>query len=119
MEVSLMRVNGTDIFMTRGDTEVFEVKLEDHETGTKIPFIEGEDIVKFTVKASTQTAKILIEKTVTQFQDGEARIEIEPANTNGLQYHTYVYDVQLNRLGDITTVIKPSKFVIEEEVTYE
>ena len=114
-----MRVNGTDIFMTRGDTEVFEVRLEDHETETHMPFIDGDDIVKFTVKASTQTTAILIEKTITSFIDGEARVEIDPEDTNDLRYHTYVYDVQLNRLGDITTIIKPSKFVVEEEVTYE
>jgi hypothetical protein len=113
-----MRVNGTDIFMTRGDSETFVVRLEDYETGDQILFVSG-DVVKFTVKASTQTATILIEKVVTEFEDGEARIHIEPSNTNGLKYHTYVYDVQLNKQGNISTVIKPSKFVVEEEVTYE
>jgi hypothetical protein len=113
-----MKINGTDIFMTRGDTEVFEVRLEDHE-GIHIPFKDGEDIVKFTVKSSTQTINILIEKIITQFTNGEARIEIEPEDTNNLRYFTYVYDVQLNQPGNITTIIKPSKFVVEEEVTYE
>jgi preprotein translocase subunit SecY len=113
-----MRINGTDIFMTRGDSETFVVRLEDHETGDQISFIAG-DVVKFTVKASTQTATVLIAKVITEFEDGEARIHIEPADTNNLKYHTYVYDVQLNKQGNITTVIKPSKFVIEEEVTYE
>jgi hypothetical protein len=113
-----MRINGTDIFMTRGDSETFEVRLEDYDTGEKINFVQG-DVVKFTVKASTQTATVLIEKVITEFEDGEARVHIQPSDTNNLKYHSYVYDVQLNRQGNITTVIKPSKFVIEEEVTYE
>lgn len=113
-----MRVNGTDIYMTRGDSETFRVSLYDKTIDAKRYFVDG-DIVYFTVKTSTQTQTKLIQKIITEFEDGEARFHITPADTKDLKYHTYVYDVQVNKQGGVTTVIKPSKFVIEEEVTYE
>jgi hypothetical protein len=113
-----MRINGRDIFMTRGDTERFEVSLYDLTIDIDRPFLEG-DTVYFTVKTSTQTKTKLFQKVVTVFQDGIAKFTIEPENTKDLRYHEYVYDVQMVKEGDVTTIIPPSKFVIEEEVTYE
>ena len=113
-----MKINGTDIYIIRGDSETFEFRLEDYETGEKINLIPG-DLVYFTVKASTQTSNKLIHLLITEFEDGEAKIHIRPQDTKPLKYHTYVYDVQIEKQGNVSTVIKPSKFVVEEEVTYE
>lgn len=104
--------------MTRGDSETFRVSLFDKQSQTKVGFVEG-DTVYFTVKTSTQTAERRIQKVITEFDDGEAIVHITPQDTKDLKYFAYVYDVQINKQGDISTVIKPSKFVIEEEVTYE
>jgi len=114
-----MRINGTDIFMTRGDSETFHVLLYDQIDEIERPFIEG-DTVYMTVKTSTQTAHKIFQKVITQFEDGQAVIHIEPVDTQGLKYHDYVYDVQMVKEdGSVTTIITPSRFVIEEEVTYE
>ena len=118
-----MRINGTDVFMTRGDSESFRVVLYDQETDEKRPFIDG-DKIYFTVKTSTQTVhkifQIIAQDFQNDFEDGEAIIHITPSQTKELKYHEYVYDVQLVRQGgEVTTIITPSKFVIEEEVTYE
>jgi hypothetical protein len=118
-----MRINGTDIFITRGDSETFHVILHDQETDETRPFIDG-DVVYFTVKASTQTTnkifQIIADDYEDDFEDGEAIIHIRPQDTKDLRYHQYVYDVQLVRQGgEVTTIITPSKFVVEEEVTYE
>jgi len=118
-----MRINGRDIYITRGDSETFRVILHDQETDTKRPFISG-DVVYFTVKTSTQTLnkifQIIAEDFPNDFEDGEAIIHIRPQDTKDLRYHEYVYDVQLVRQGgEVTTIITPSKFVVEEEVTYE
>ena len=119
-----MRVNGTDIYMTRGDSETFRVSLFDKIIDAKRYFVNG-DIVYFTVKTSTQTQTITIQKIITEFEDGEAIVHITPEDTKGLKYYTYVYDVQMVKganeesLGGVTTIIKPSKFIIEEEVTYD
>lgn len=115
-----MRVNHTDIYMTRGDSETFNVSLFDKELDLPRQLIEGEDTVYFTVKTSTQTETKIIDKVVTNFNDdGEAIINIDHNDTKDLKYGEYVYDVQVIMNGLVKTVIKPSKFVIEEEVTYE
>jgi len=118
-----MRINGRDIYITRGDSDTFHVTLQDQETDTKRPFIDG-DKIYFTVKTSTQTVnkifQIIAEDFQNDFEDGEAIIHITPNQTKNLKYHEYVYDVQLVRQGgEVTTIITPSKFVVEEEVTYE
>lgn len=114
-----MKINGTDIFITRGDTEAITVVLYDEEENI-IPFVIG-DTVYFTVKQSTQTGIKEFQKVITIFTpEGEAIIQIDSEDTNTLKYDDYVYDVQMVRLSDgVTTIIPPSKFTIGEEVTYE
>jgi len=115
-----MRVNGTDIYITRGDTERFEVSLFDKEDDIQRDFITG-DKVYFTVKTSTQTKEKIIQKTIENFTDGKAIVLLESSDTQDLKYYDYVYDVQMitDNGSTVTTIIKPSKFVVEEEVTYE
>lgn len=120
-----MKINGTDIFMTRGDSEKFEVSLYDKELDIQRDLLPG-DKVFFTVKTSTQTKDFKIQKIIENFDGngnpdhvGKAIVVINPEDTKDLKYHTYVYDVQIIKDGYITTVIKPSKFVVEEEVTYD
>lgn len=118
--ILLMIINGQDIYMTRGDTESITLSIFDEE-GNLIPFSNANgDIVYFTVKASTQTGTVSFQKTITIFTpEGEAIVEIVPNDTKDLRYGDYVYDVQINKNGNVTTVVKPAKFVIQEEVTYE
>lgn len=120
MGVILLKINGQDIYMTRGDTESITLAIYDEEDNL-IPFSNSnDDTVYFTVKSSTQTGVIDFQKVITTFTpEGEAIVEITPNDTSNLRYGDYVYDVQINKDGNVTTVIKPSKFVIEEEVTYE
>lgn len=106
--------------MTRGDSETFHVLLYDAIEEKQRPFVSG-DTVYFTVKTSTQTTKTVFDpKIITEFdEDGVAVVHIEPDDTKHLKYHEYVYDVQMVKEGGaVTTIITPSKFVIEEEVTY-
>lgn len=114
-----MKVNGTEMYMTRGDNETITVKLED-QNGDEIPLIPG-DTLYFTVKTSTQTSNITFQKIITSFtEDDEAVIDILPDDTKDERYGDYVYDIQLNTLGGrVITIIKPSKFIIGSEVTYE
>jgi hypothetical protein len=47
-------------------------------------------------------------------------VEIDPEDTKDLRFGQYVYDVQWTQSnGTIITLVKPSKFIIEHEVTYE
>lgn len=114
-----MKINDTDIYITRGDSETFRVILYDEEEEIKRNFIEGEDTVYFTVKTSTQTLHKIFQKIKTEFEDGEAIIHIEPEDTKNLRYDTYYYDVQMVKNGSVTTIITPSQFIVGHEVTYE
>ena len=107
-----MTVSGTDLAMTRGDSESITVKC------TSDPFATG-DVVTMTVREDVESA-IVLQKVITAFDSGDAVIGILPADTANLTMDTdYVYDIQVVRAdGTVTTLIKPSKFTIEEEVTY-
>ena len=112
-----MIVDGTNVTMTRGDSESFVVIYR--IGGVKVPLVTG-DRVYLTIKArETDTVKAL-QKIVTEFVNGTAEIIINPVDTQALPFKTFVYDVQINFAnGNVKTVITPSKFTIAKEVTHE
>ncbi len=113
-----MKIQGTNISMIRGDSEAIKVSCRD-ESGADIPLVEG-DIVYFTVKRSTNTEEKILQKIVTEFTEGVALITIFPKDTRELKTGMYYYDIQLTRAdGTVKTIIPPSKFTVEGEVTYE
>ena len=62
---------------------------------------------------------IQFQKEVTSFEDGKAVIAIEPTDTGSMEFGKYVYDIQVTRAsGTVTTLVKPSTFTLEPEVTY-
>lgn len=127
-----MRVKGTNIYLTRGDTAFFTLDVE----------LEQEfeiDKIFFTVKRNTKTENIVFQK---YWSSGDPNgidisqsppltenssvfdIEIENSDTANLDFGLYRYDVQINYTDDddyegVLTIIKPSIFGIEEEVTQE
>lgn len=113
-----MKIQDTNISMIRGDSEAIKVSCRD-ESGTDIPLVEG-DIVYFTVKRSTNTEEKTLQKIVTEFTEGAALITIFPKDTRELKTGNYYYDIQLNRAnGQVKTIIPPSKFTLNAEVTYD
>ena len=114
----MMKVKGTNLSMIRGDSESITISY-DARNDKDILFEDG-DIVYFTVKYSVNSEKKLLQKIITEFVNGQAIIEILPEDTKHMPFRTLVYDIQLNRLnGTVTTIIPPSEFTIEGEVTYE
>ena len=112
-----MQITGTDIQMTRGDTESLSVRMA--EDGAQVPFEAG-DTLYFTVKYNSDTDEKLLQKVITEFPGGEAVIHIEPEDTKPLAFGCYSYDLQLTRAdGTVTTIIPPSTFEVSPEVTYE
>ena len=96
--------------MTRGDSESLTVRCSE-------PFMPG-DAVYFTVREDAQ-GPIAMQKAVTDFPDGEAVIAIDPGDTGAMDFGDYLYDIQVTRSnGTVTTLIVPSRFRLEEEVTY-
>ena len=106
-----MILKGTNISMTRGDTESLTVRCS-------APFREG-DMVYFTVRADPESP-IVFQKIVYQFGSaGEAVIVIDHEDTDGLDFGDYRYDVQVTRSsGTVTTLVKPARFTLTEEITY-
>lgn len=109
-----MRIdNNNNITMTRGDTESITVSCEQQK-------FEVGDMVTFTVRLQKKVATKVIQKDVVEFVDGKAIIEIDPVDTTPLAFGTYIYDIQLTRAdGTVKTIIKPAKFTIDTEVSYD
>lgn len=109
-----MKIKGTSIIMTRGDTESLQISCPSK------PFT-SEDIVELTVRKSAGFGPPLIHKKVTDFtDDGKAQVLFEPSDTSKLEFGTYSYDVQVTYADvGVKTIIKPSDFVVDKENTYE
>lgn len=102
-----------DIRLTRGDTLRLEITITDQNDENYE--LQPDDILEFTVKKTTVSEDVLIKKRITGTQ-----FVISHEDTKSLNYGTYYYDVQLTQSsGDVTTVIKPSKLIITEEVNFE
>lgn len=100
------------IHIIRGDTLDLEVEILT-PLGEKYILQDG-DKISFTVKTSVNDTVSLIKKEFTS-----NRVLIKPEDTKDLPYGTYIYDCQLTtKAGEISTFIPPSKFIIEEEVTF-
>lgn len=114
-----MKIRGTEIYMIRGDTEVIRVSMHDIE-GQPVAMESG-DTIYLTIKTSPYTNEKVLQKIVTEFSgDGEALINIDPADTKSHEPQSYYYDVQLTKAdGTVKTIINPSKFHLLPEVTYE
>ena len=107
-----MILTGTNISMTRGDTETLTVRCS-------VPFEEG-DTVYMTVRESADSP-VEFQKVVTDFgDDGAAVFVIDHEDTEGMDFGEFLYDIQVTRAsGTVTTLIKPSKLTLTEEITYE
>lgn len=112
-----MIIDGTHLYMTRGDSENLTVSCFLDENIE--PFEKG-DIVEFTVRANYFSEKLIYKK-VTEFTlEGKAQIIIEPEDTKDMEFRDYKYDIQITFAdGRVKTVVKDSVLTIGGEVTYE
>lgn len=105
-----MKLNGINISMTRGDSESITVRCSE-------PFSTG-DTLYLTLREDPESP-VVMQKTVTEFPDGEAIFRICPEDTEGLDFGSYVYDIQVTWAGGVVkTLVGPAKFKLTEEVTY-
>lgn len=104
-----MKISGTDIYMTRGDTEGIIVNITGYTP-------QAGDVVEFTVRRKIGNAPVIYKKA--EFAETQAVVRIEPEDTERLRFGDYIYDVQLTYGGTVKTVVTPSKFTLGEEVTY-
>ena len=104
----------------RGDTYVTNILVKDAQGIEYVP--SQDDVITMTVRANDHRGEIVIQKktgdpSVEQYAGGW-KITYNPADTSGLPYKTYVYDIELNMSGVVKTVIPLDKFILDKEVTY-
>lgn len=108
-----------NLAMVRGDSESITVACYEKIEGASefVPLAAG-DAVTFTMRPDVEGA-VVLQKVIEEFDDGKAVIVFAPADTGGLDFGDYVYDIQLTRAdGTVTTLVEPSVFRLKEEVTY-
>lgn len=112
----MLKITGTDIHLTRGDTAYLQVPIETEVNGVTSDYeIRENDTLRFTVKESAWDETFLIQKVL----EGSNNFHIAPEDTKELKYGSYTYDVELTTgEGDVFTVITPSVFKVTKEVTW-
>lgn len=114
-----MTITGTNLSMVRGDSEALTIRLIEEDGITQVDFEQG-DTVFFTMREALGDTITILQKVVVGFLDGEAIIDIQPADTGSLFFKTYVYDIQWTRAdGQVKTIVPASDFTILAEVTYD
>lgn len=108
----MFKVDNNNISIIRGDSGAFNVAITDTD-GNAVELTDG-DVLTFTIRRTPRSPNIFLQKVIV---GGE--LDIKPADTEGLAFGAYVYDVELRRAdGYVDTVIPPHKFLVLEEVTY-
>ena len=93
------------------DTASFDIAFDNYH------LVAG-DKVTFTVAREKESQNPLIQKVLTEFDGGMARIQLSAEETN-LPKGSYYYDIQVETGdGRIDTVVGPAKFKVVEGVTY-
>lgn len=78
---------------------------------------EGDEVV-FTINTGLEIETPIIQKRITEFQNGKAVIQLTAQDTN-VEPGDYYYDVQVNGAdGRVDTVLGPAKFKFEGGITY-
>ena len=109
----MIKINGTTITMTRGDTLRLVLTLKDEDGNTYTP-LPG-DQIRFAMKHVYDDANPLILKDI---PNDSLELVINPEDTKNLpQPSTYVYDMQITyENGDVETFIDKAKLKLTEEV---
>lgn len=108
----MFKVENNNIRMIRGDSGVFTITITD-TNGTPVELTDG-DVLTFTLRKAARNSAIVLQKNI-----AGGKLDIKPADTEGLTFGTYVYDIEFKRAdGYVDTVIPPHEFLLMEEVTY-
>lgn len=108
----MVKLQGTNITMTRGDTARVQVSIANQD-GTEYKPLNG-DVVRFAMKKSYYDEKPLVLKNI---PIDTLLLTIEPTDTKPLQFGKYVYDIELTqRDGTVNTFITKANIILEEEV---
>lgn len=109
----MLKIKGNTIYLTKGDNAKFKLHITDEDDKPYI-FVSQTEIY-FSVKKDIEDNQYILQKKVVNSDI----IELLHEETKGLEVGRYVYDVQLVCNDKYYTIVPPSTFYIEEEVTTE
>lgn len=108
----MVKVSGTTITMTRGDTLVVEVGILNPDGTPYVP--EQSDVVRFALKKDYSDETPILRKVL---DNSDLKLTIQPSDTKELDFGNYVYDVELTKAdGSVDTFICKARLVLSEEV---
>ena len=108
----MVRIQGTTIEMTRGDTLRVYLTLKNCDGDDYTPAVG--DVIRFAMKKRYSDSTPLILKNI---PTDTLVLELNPEDTKNLQFAEYVYDIEMTYAnGDVDTFIDRAKFKITEEV---
>lgn len=113
-----------DYEFPRGDSFLLD-KFRPVDKAGNVVQLQDTDKLYFTVKRDSYNNSFLFQKKLSEGielqDDGYYHITIEPADTNGLDYGSYVYDIQLKRTEpkDYVKTLINGTITLTEEVTWE
>lgn len=108
-----LKLTGTTIAMTRGDTVKLQLELVDSNGDIYTP-MDG-DVIRFAMKEDYNDAEPLLLKVI---PNDTLILKLNPEDTKNLpQPSSYVYDIQITYAnGDVDTFIDKAKLKLTEEV---
>lgn len=108
----MLKVKGTTITMSRGDTISLTINLYDSE-GQPYQMAEGDKLI-FSAKTKATEKNYAI----SPIELDGTKLNLEPSDTFDLEFGTYLYDIQLvTANGKYNTIIPPSQLIIEPVIT--
>lgn len=108
----MLQVEGSRIFLTRGDTAFLVLHILD-SAGNPYNVQEG-DKIYFRLKSDVFSRQLIIEK---EIDINSLRLQLDPEDTEDLSFTTYKYEIELvTSTGYHFTIIENSEFVIRPEL---
>ena len=108
----MLKIDGTTITLTRGDSLAVKLDIYDFEGNTYTP--SSGDIIRFAMKKSYSDSECLISKVI---PNDTMMLSLAPSNTKDLAFGSYVYDIEITfGSGAVDTFIDKATFRISEEV---
>lgn len=109
----MVKVSGTTIRMTRGDTVKITLTLEDSEGEPYVPALG--DKIRFAMKRKYEDEEPVLVK---EIPNDSLMLTIHPEDTKNFgMREQFVYDIEITYAnGDVDTFIDRAKLVLTEEV---
>lgn len=107
----MIRIQGTTITMTRGDTLSVTVGIYQGDAEYQV---QDDDVVRFAMKKSYYDSEPIILKTL---DNDTLQLQLDPEDTKDLEYGQYVYDIEITMAdGTVDTFIAEAKLILAKEV---